>query len=82
MGSEKRRRTAEWDNPGWGSAEAVTVVKTTGGLVTLDEARQPEILAKLAGAKKHKHPALGEFMATSIAGNDLLSSVSSLNEFV
>ena len=51
------------------------MVKTPGGLVTLEEASNPAVITKLAAARKQRHPALGEFMATSIAGNDLLSSV-------
>ncbi|RYY38689.1 amino acid permease, partial [archaeon] len=62
---------------GWGSRTSVTVFKTRdGSLVSQQDVASGKAAldGSHAASKARPHPALDQFRATSIAGNDLLSS--------
>lgn len=67
-----------WNPVRWGDTSVVYVVKSsTGTLVSTNDAqsiRDSRSTSSSSSASTHKHTALGQFRATSIAGNDLLSS--------
>lgn len=61
--------------PGWGRAASIAVVKTAGGeLASADEIAAGAVAPDAPPSHGPPHASLGQFTATSIAGNDLLSS--------
>ncbi len=71
---------SDWGFAGWGTTESVLLAKLgTGGLVSTAELEKGDIsslerIEAKAKADEVKHASLGPLQATSIAGNDLLSS--------